>query len=375
MVSQVAKRRRLRKNYLVAVMVIAVCITAVLSQNDLENNLEKKTPKVQFDDVIDRGFEAFSSNDLYNAEFIFSSFFDKKGNELNVFSRITYDQRIRTRSLYGNMLFHKNDLEKAEVVLRPIFKDESTMNHFASSGISQDEILLSYIKVLKIQKNIQEMLRIFDICYYKNGNARDVLQKLGDLSSLRAIAGEIFFKNDEYKRVIGLLRPFFKYPELLSELTVKQQAMSRWYYGHSLVCEDKEERAKEIFSPFFDENFKPTKLFEILNQEEQVVCRVQYAQTLLEENNSEKIVKLLEVLFDKNGELLPQFRNSSFQDVIFGVYGQALGKQNRLFEANRVLSWFFKQENKQFIKNLSSDDIGLLTSLRADINRMWVKNW
>ena len=370
-----AKRRRLRKDYLVAVTVIAVCIIAVLLQNDLKNNLEKNKSKGQFDDVIGRGFEAFSSNDLYNAEFIFSSFFDKKGNELNVFSRITYDQQMRTRSLYGNMLFRKNNLEKAEVVLRPIFKDESTMNHFASSGISQDEIFLSYIKILKIQKNVQEMLRIFDICYYKNGKAKDVLKKLGDLPSLRAIAGEIFFKNAEYKRVIGSLRHFFKYPESLSELTVKQQAMSRWYYGHSLVCEDKEEQAKEIFSPFFDENLNPTKLFEILNQEDQISCRTHYARMLLKENNSEKIVKLLEVLFDKNGELFSQFRNSSFQDVIRSVYGQALGKQNRLFEANRVLGWFFKQENKQFIKNLSSDDIGLLTSLHANINRMWGRNW
>jgi hypothetical protein len=372
-VSQVAKRKRLRKNNIVAVSVVAVCAVAVLLWNDSSDKSEESKLKVQFDDIVGRGFEALASNDLYNAERIFSSFFDKKGNDLNSFNKVTYYHQLLVRSFYGDILFRKNDLEKAEVVLRPIFKDENAMNHFASSGTSQDEILLSYIKILKVQKNDQEMLRIFNLFYHKNGNATEVLREFGDLSSLRAIAGEVFFNQGENKRVIGLLRPFFKDPKLLTELSIKQQAMIRWYYGHSLFCEDKIDRVEEIFAPFFNENFKPTKLFEILDQEDQIICRTQYAQALLKGNNSEKIVKLLEVFFDKNGELLPQFKNSHFQDVIRGIYGQALGKQNRFFESNRVLSWFVTQ--KKFIKNFDQEEIDLLTSLYRDINRMWVKNW
>ena len=373
MVSQVAKRKRLRKNNIVAVSAVAVCAVAVLLWNDSSDKSEESKLKVQFDDVVGRGFEALASNDLYNAERIFSSFFDKKGNDLNSFNKVTYYHQLLVRSFYGDILFRKNDLEKAEAVWHPIFKDENTMNHFASAGISQDEILLSYVKILKFQKNDQEMLRIFDICYHKNGNATEVLRKFGDLSSLRAIAGEVFFNHGENKRVIGLLRPFFKDSKLLTELTIKQQAIIRWYYGHSLLCEDKIDRAEEIFAPFFNESFKPTKLFEILNEEDQIICRIRYAQTLLKGNNSEKIVKLLEVFFDKSGELLPQFRNSHFQDVICSIYGQALGKQNRFFESNRVFSWFVT--HKKFITNLDQEEINLLTSLHANINRMWAKNW
>ncbi len=373
MVSRVVKRKRLNKNNVVVVAVIAVCVIAVLLKNGSSDKPEERKLKVQFDDVIERGFEAFSSNDMYNAEVIFASFFDKKGNDLNSFNNISYDRRLLTRSLYGSVLFRKNDWEKAEVIWRPIFQDEATMNHFASFGTSHDEILLSYIKILKIQNNVQEMFRIFDIFYHKNGNATKILQKFGDISSLRVTAGEVFFKNNKYKRVVGLLRPFFKDSKLLSELTIKQQAMSRWYYGHSLICEDKENRAEEIFTPFFDESLKPTKLFEILNLEDQVICRTQYAQTLLKGNNSEKIVKLLEVFFDKDGELLPQFKNSPFHDVIRSVYGQALGKQSRFFEANKVLNWFVI--HKKLIKNLDQDEVDLLTSLYANINRMWIKNW
>lgn len=373
MVSQVAKRKRLNKNNIVVVSVVAVCMMAVLFWNDSSNKSEESKLKVQFDDVIGRGFEALASNDLYNAERIFSSFFDKQGNDLNSFNKITYDHQLIARSFYGDILFRKNDLEKAEAVLRPIFKDENTTNHFASLGTSQDEILLSYVKILKFQKNDQEMLRIFDFCYHKNGNATEVLRKFGDLSSLRAIAGEVFFNHGENKRVIGLLRHFFKDSKLLTELTIKQQAMIRWYYGYSLSCEDKTDRVEEIFAPFFNENFKPTKLFEILNQEDQIICRIQYAQALLKGNNSEKIIKLLEVFFDESGELFSQFRNSPFQDVIRSIYGQALGKQHRFFESNRVFNWFVTQ--KKFITNLDQDEINLLISLHANINRMWAKNW
>ena len=373
MVSYVAKHRRLKKNSIIVAAVVVTCIAAVLLRSCTKNKPRKIGSNVQFDDVIVRGFEAFSSNDLYNAELIFSSFFDKKGNDLNAFNKIKYDQQLLTRSLYGSILFRKKNLEKAEAILSPIFKDEHTINRFVSVGVPEDEVLLSYITILKIQKNIQKMLRIFNFFYHENGKATEILRKFGDVSSLRAIAGEVFFKNNEYKRVIVLLEPFFKDSKLLSELTVKQQAISRCHYGHSLICEDKEDHAKKVFAPFFDENFKPTQLFEILSKEDQIICRIQYAQILLNENNSEKALKLLEVFFNNNGDLLPPFKNSLFQDVIRSIYGQALGNQTRFLEANKVLNWFFNQ--KKLIKNLDQDEVNSLKSLNANINRMLARNW
>lgn len=373
MVNRVAKHRRLKKNIIIVAAVVVICAAAVLLRNNTKNEPKKIEPSVQFDDVIVRGFEAFSSNDLYNAELIFSSFFDKKGNDLNAFNKIKYNQQLLTRSLYGSILFRKKNLEKAEAILSPIFKDEHTINRFVSVGVPEDEVLLSYITILKIHKNLQKMQQIFNFFYSENGNATEILRKFGDISSLRATAGEVFFINNEYKRVITLLEPFFKDSKLLSELTVKQQAISRWHYGHSLICEDKEDRAKEVFSPFFDENFKPTQLFEILNKENQIICRTQYAQILLSEDNFEKVVKLLEGFFDNNGDFLPQFKDSLFQDIIRSVYAQTLVKLNRFYEANKVLRWFFYQEKS--IKNLDQDEINSLKSLYTNINRMWVRNW
>ncbi len=344
-------------------------------RNENNDKLDDSRLKIQLEDVIGRGLEAFASNDLYNAEIIFSSFFDKTGNEINAFKKINYYQMLLTRSLYGNILFHKKDFQKAEIIWRPIFKNISTMNNFISSKTPQKDVLLSYVTILKAQENIQEISKIFDLCYHENGEATEILQKFGDSPLLRTTIGEFFFHQNEYGKVVCILQTLFKNPELLNKLSYEQQALARWYYGYSLICENKEEQAEIELATFFDDNMQAIKSFETLSTEYQISCRVQYARLLLKENNSEKIVKLLGVLFDKNDELISSVKDSHFRDILTSIYGYVLYEQGKYLNAKKVLNRFLNAKNKLFIKNFSTDEIDLLTSLCSNINHMSVRQW
>lgn len=325
------------------------------------------------EESVYRGFEALALNDLHNAETFFSSFFNETGNEVENFFKLNHRLQTRTRYVYGDMLFCRKNFQKAEVVWRPIFKDVVSMLDFLVSGAPRKGILVSYVSTLKENKNVPEILKFFNICYEKNGNASVILKKFKDDPLLRSIAGDFFFKRNEYKKVVDLLKPLFENPRMLSKLNDKHQALSKWHYGYSSIYEGN--LAKDLLSSFFDNSMKETKLFEFLDQKDQVACRVQYALMLLEENDFEKSTKLIESLFDKNGELLPTIRNIPFQDLIRNIYGYTLCKQGRYSEANKVWDWFFKAENKSLIKNFSKSEVNLLDSLRKNINRRDVDQW
>ncbi len=327
------------------------------------------------EESVYRGFEALALNDLHNAEAIFSSFFNEVGDETDDFFKLNDRLQVRTRYVYGDMLFCRKDFQKAEIVWRPIFYDASSMLNFLASGAPRRDILISYVSALKENENIPEILKLFRICYDENGNASNILKKFGDDRLLRWAAGDFFFKRGEYKKVVNLLKTLFENPKMLRKLKDEQRALSRWYYGCSLAYEDKSNHAKDLLSSFFDTSMKGTEIFGFLNQEDQIACRVQYALMQLKENNLERTAKLMDELFDKDGELLEKAKGSPSQDLIRNIYGYVLSKQGKYSEANKIWSWFFKSENKPFIKNFNESEINLLNSLRKNINRIDVDQW
>ena len=334
--------------------------------------LGKKYHKNRFEEAVYRGFEALALNDIHNAEIFFSSFFNEIGNEVDDFFKLSPRLQIRTRYIYGDMLFCRKDFQKAETVWLPIFKDTSSMLDFLSAGAPRKDILVSYASALKENGNISEILKLFDICYDENGNARNILKKFQDDPLLRLIAGSFFFERNEHKKVVNVLKTLFENPKMLDKLSDEQRALIRWYYGCSLAYEDRIDLAKDLLSSFFDTSMKGTEIFGLLNQEDRVACNVQYALMQLKEDNVEKAYKLNKELFDKDGELLQKARELYFQDLIRSIYGYILSKQGKYSEANKIWSWFFKSENKPLIKNFNESEINLLGSLRSNINRMYV---
>ena len=339
------------------------------------NHGKLRRNKNRFEESVYRGFEALALNNMRDAEIFFSAFFNEVGNEVDDFFKLSPRLQIRTRYVYGDMLFCRKDFRKAEIVWRPIFKDASSMLDFLSAGAPRKNILASYASALKENGNITEILKLFDICYDENGDARDILKKFQDDPLLRSIAGYFFFKRNEHKKVVNILRTLFENPKMLNKLNDEQRALIRWYYGCSLAYEDKSDHAKELLSSFFDAQMKETEIFELLDQKNQIACRVQYALMQLKENNIVNTVRLIEELFDEKGELIQKAKELPFQDLIRSIYGYILSKQEKYAEANKVWNWFFKSENKPFIKNFNGADINLLRSLRNNINRMYVNQW
>ncbi len=386
-----------RKLKIVSVLVLMVG-SAFLSWN--WRNEKKHSFRIRFEEIVDFGFEAFASNDWYNAEEILSSLFDKRGNELNLFQKMDRCRQSKARSLYGYLLFCKGNFKKSEMVLRPIFANLKAMNEFALSGDSPNKILLSYLRDLVELEKSREILRICNLCYDENGNPSEILQKFGDTPLLRSMAGEIFCRNAEYKKVAAILGMFSKNPAMFAELNDREKAVVRWYYGKSLLCEEediniekKQFIAKEIIvfsekkirsaeenlainnmalavlTPFFDENTKATELFNELAEEDKISCRTVYAQLLLKSDDYKKIQKLLEVFFDKNGKLILLLKDPSEEAIIRHIYGYSLCKSGEYEKAKKVWSWFLKRDN-EFAKNLSPDEIDLLRALRRSIRRL-----
>ena len=137
----------------------------------------KKYRRNRVEESVYRGFEALALNDLRNAETFFSSFFNETGNEVENFFKLNHRLQTRTRYVYGDMLFCRKNFQKAEVVWRPIFEDAVSMLDFLVSGAPRKDILVSYVSVLKENQNVPEILKLFNICYEKNGNASVILKK------------------------------------------------------------------------------------------------------------------------------------------------------------------------------------------------------
>lgn len=375
-------------------------------------NESKHSFKIRFEEIVDFGFEAFASNDWYNAEEILSSLFDKRGNELNLFRKMDRCRQLKARYLYGYLLFRRGNFKKSEMVWRPIFANLKTMDEFASTGDPQRKVMSFYLRDLIELKKTQEILRIFNLCYDGNGNPSEIFRKFGDTALIRSMAGKTFFQNAEYKKVSVVLKAFFENPEMFTELNDQQKALVRWNYGKSLVCEEKSgdikgkryiteksigpaeesanycdkkddsdegnlaknDKALAALSPFFDKNMKATKLFRELSEEDQVACRTTYAQLLLKSNDYEKILQLLSVFFDENGQISPQPKNPSEEAIIRNIYGYSLCRCGKYEQAKKIWSRFFEEDDKEFTENLGSDEIDLLKALRKNIHRLSANN-
>lgn len=340
-------------------------------------NETKYNFQVRFEQVVDFGFQAFASNDWYNAEGILSSLFDKYGNELNLFRKMDRCRQLKARSLYGYLLFHKGDFKKSERVWRPLFKSLKSMNEFVSSGKSQQRVLLFYLTDLFELKKSQEILKIFNLCYDDCGNPSEILQKFGDSPLMRVMAGEFFYRSALYEKVTAVLEALYKNPSLAAELDERQKAMVVWFYAKSLICkgnevltEDENDVASNIIAQFFDENMKATKLFNDLGEEDQICCRITYAQLLLKTDDHEKIFKLLNIFFDNSGQMLLKLKNPSDEATIRDIYGYVLCKCGKYKEAERVWSSLFKKKNEELMKKEDSDESKLLSALCKNIRRL-----
>jgi len=324
-------------------------------------NEVKRSGKVRFEKVVDFGFEAFATGDWYNAEEILSSLFDKFGNELALYRKMDRCRQLKARSLYGYLLFRKGNFKKSERVFRPIFKDVESMNELVLSGKSQRKVLLFYLTALKELKKSQEVLRIFNRCYDSHGNSSEILKRFGDTSSMRVMAGEVFYQNDEYEKATAVLKIFFENFQLYGELDDCRKAMVRWYYVSSLlhnegeISSEKKEIISKEFSEFFDENMKATNLFNKLSEKNQICCRLAYAQLLLKSDNYEQVLNLLGVLFDANGKMLLQPQDLREETNIRNVYGYALWKRGKHEKANKIWRGFSEEKNEEF-----AEDAGLL---------------
>lgn len=378
-----------RRLKIVSVLVLVAGATFLLWN---WRNEEKRSFKVRFEEIVDFGFEAFTSNDWYNAEGILSSLFDKRGNSLNLFYKMDKRRRLKARSLYGYLLFCKGNFKKSEAVWRPIFAKLKILEDFAASRKSQYNELLFYLRDLSELKKFREIFRVFNFCYDENGAPSEILQKFGDSPLMRSMAGESFCRNAEYSKSLAVLKVFFENPAMLAELSDRQKAMVQWHYGKSLLCEkssneEKQYTAEEIpvethsaeenrsvndialtvLAPFFDKNAKATKLLNELDEEDQISCRTTYAQLLLKSDDYEKILKLLEVFFDENGELVLKFKHPSEEIISRNMYGYSLCRCGKYTKARKVWSRCFEESDKELMKNLSADEIDLLKALRRNI--------
>ncbi|MBO4405809.1 MAG: hypothetical protein J5821_03695 [Alphaproteobacteria bacterium] len=396
----------IKRKFKIGSVLVLVVGSAFLSWN--WRNESKHSFKIRFEEIVDFGFEAFASNDWYNAEEILSSLFDKRGNELNLFRKMDRRRQLKARSLYGYLLFCKGNFKKSEMVWRPIFANPKAMDEFAASGEPRRKVISLYLRDLIELKKTKEILRILNLCYDGNGNPSEILRKFGDTALMRSMAGETFFRNAEYKKVSVILKAFFENPAMFAELNDRQKALVKWNYGKSLVCEgwsgniegkqcitdgktcaakvkiDSAEQKNDtstennvalaVLAPFFDENMKATKLFRELSEEDQVACRTTYALLLMKSNDHEKILRLLEVLFDENDKMLLQLKNPSEEAVIRNIYGYSLCRCGKYEKARRIWSRFFEEGDKEFMENFSPDEIDLLKAIRKNIHRLYVNN-
>ncbi|MBO6056123.1 MAG: hypothetical protein J6P84_04035 [Alphaproteobacteria bacterium] len=332
--------------------------------------------KIQFEEVVDFGFEAFATGDWGNAEEILSSLFDKFGNELNLFRKMDRSRQLKARSLYGYLIFRKGNFKKSERVWRPIFKNAESMREFVQSHKFQRKMLLFYLTDLAELKKSRELLRISNLCYDNNGSPSEILRKFGDTPLIRAMAGEVFYQSGAYEKAMAVLRIFFKKSQLNEKLDARRRATIRWYYVSSLICKEKgfgskkNDFVQKVFSEFFDENMNETKLFDDLSEEDQIACRMTYAQLMLQSDDYEKILDLLDVFFDDDGRTLQQFKNPCEETIIRSIYGYALWRCGEYASAKQVWYLFPEGWNECLAKNIGSDERDLLKLLRENIYRI-----
>ena len=159
-----------RRFKLIDIVIFSISITLIivgLCWHYNHGKWRKKSRSNRVKDTVYRGFEALALNDVHNAEMFFSSFFDETGNTVDYFSKLSSRLQLRTRYVYGDILFCRKNFQKAEMVWRPIFENASSMIEFLSSGSPRKNILISYISVLKENENVPEISKVFDICYDK----------------------------------------------------------------------------------------------------------------------------------------------------------------------------------------------------------------
>lgn len=369
MVRQVLKRK-LKIGSVVALM-IGVAVLSWGWRNEARRDF-----KIRFEQIVDFGFEAFASDDWYNAEAILSSLFDKFGNELNLFRKMDRKRRLKARSLYGYLLFRKKNFKKSEMVLRPVFANSQSMYEFVSSDEPRRLVFTVYMTNLTELKKSREILRIFNLCYDDKGNPSEILKKIGDTPLLRSMAGEAFYRKAEYKKVVAVLKALFDHPVLTDELDNQWKAKIRWYYGKSLLCEEQQDFMEEksdvalnVISQFFDQDMNATKLFNELSEEDKIHCRITYSQLMLKTDDYASILKLLNVFFDDKGQILLAVPiKTSEEAIIRDIYGYALCKCGKYKEAEKIWNSFLKEERST--RNLDSEEIDLLSALCKNIHNL-----